>query len=717
MPTTAVPPKPRRRWWRRLFFAAFTVLLVIAVAPHAIALTSVREQIEAAIGDELGVRCRIDRLGFSWFSGIAAEGIELANPIGFPADHPMVRIRRCEGDLDLSQAVRGRFSLSGAMIGMQLFVDQHADGTTNVGFLEAGQERDRTQGSGSPRKGRRRGDGSVTSSSPVDLALVRLSLQVRESQLEIRREGRLLESLSDLTCQIQKPFGSQRVTLDLDTRLLPTTAASPAGRLTVRLDGNLATRAANALLTTTALDLQRWRPLVDAFAPGGLTALAGVANGTITATSAGGDYACNGELVIDNPNIAGPLVGDLVLQAPKWRLTPTMTVTTSADGTRTVDAEGFSLSLGFAEIRMMPNWQIGETLHGEQGLGFSASIDLEQIARLAPSLPGWVSNPGGNLVASLAVPFAALEDPNRPLLERLVGVLRPAKGSTIGITLGGQSFREGSLWGSLNEGQLTLELISGPPPPERNEIPFGLSAHVDLRAGQRLTSELDISLHDQALSGSSTNLLRYLVPVFAGLERSSDLVGTCTLHANLAGPLQRSGAQNWLQLFDEWTGKGTAGLKKASFTPIPALRGLLQPLGSFAALGDVANTALGKSGKLEITSLSMPWTLRQGLLETKAGQWLSKGQAIGLSGTARLDGTLDYGFDLSALLQGHRDGERVLQALGGKLPLAKLRGSVSAPNLAMPDVGTVARNVLQGGLEKEGTNVLRRALDDLLKKR
>lgn len=706
-----------------MFFTAFSVLLLIAVAPHAIALSSVREKIETAIGDELGVRCHIDRLGFSWFSGIAAEGLELANPLGFPADHPMLRLRRLEGDVDLAQAVRGRFSMSGSVIGMQVFVDQLADGTTNFDVLASEANRDKSSGRNTPKKGSKRSNGGTSSQSPLDLAQVRLALQARESQCEIRRDGKLIESLSDLSCQIQKPFGSQRVTLELDTRLLPGAASSQAGRLTVKLDGDLATQAANALLTTTGLDLQRWRPLVDAFAPGGLTALSGVANGTITATSDGGTMTCNGELVIDNPHIAGPLVGDLVLQAPKWRLTPTMTVTTNVDGTRTVDAKGFSLSLGFAEVTSMTSEQVSKRLNDATGLGLSTTFNLQEAAKLAPSVPTWLSNLTGSLQADVAVPFDVFDTSKGPLLERLRGNFSSPKSQAIGVTIAGFPLSAVPS-GKLQAGIFTLNLTETPSAPPSGVQPgtgkatsIELGSRIDLRAGQRLVSEILVRLPNQTLRGSTTEALRYLVPVLAGLGQNSDLSGRGSFEARLEGPLLRTGAQNWLQLFDEWTGNGTAALTQASFTPIPALRGLLQPLGSFALLGDAANTALGTSGKLEITSLSMPWTLRQGLLETKAGQWLSKGQAIGLSGTARLDGTLDYGVDLSALLKGHRDGERVLQALGGKLPLAKLNGSVAAPSLAMPDLGTVARNVLQNGLEKEGTNVLRRALDDLLKKR
>ena len=74
-PAPPVPPKRRRRWLRALFVVFVALLSLVVAAPHAVGIDAVRHQIEQGIGQELGVRCRIDRLGFSWFTGIAAEGL------------------------------------------------------------------------------------------------------------------------------------------------------------------------------------------------------------------------------------------------------------------------------------------------------------------------------------------------------------------------------------------------------------------------------------------------------------------------------------------------------------------------------------------------------------------------------------------------------------------------------------------------------------------
>ena len=64
--------------------------------------------------------------------------------------------------------------------------------------------------------------------------------------------------------------------------------------------------------------------------------------------------------------------------------------------------------------------------------------------------------------------------------------------------------------------------------------------------------------------------------------------------------------------------------------------------------------------------------------------------------------------DFASLLKGHKDGEKVLAALGGKLPGAKLGGTVDAPQLGLPEVGDLAtklleqqgKHLLEGGIKK-----------------
>jgi len=722
-PPPHAPPKPRRRWLRRLFFAALALALLLAAAPHALGLDAVRTRVAAAIGEQLGVPCRIDRLGFSWFTGVAAEGLELGNPPGFPTDHPLLHLRRCDGDLGLANLLRGRFDLSGAITGLHLVVDQRADGSTNVEAL--GRHANRS-GSGGPGSGSGTGSSSDPSSGrgkieirgAENLANLRLSLQLHEATLELRRDGQPLEALTELTCTVQKPFGSQKLTLDLDTRLRPLAAGDLPGRLTARLDADLGTQEVLALLTAAGLDLQRFRPLVDAFAPGRLAALAGVANGTLTAQLRGDELHTNGDLAVDRPRLAGPAFGPLALTAPRWQLRPTLRLAPAAGGGWQIAGEDFRLSLGFAELRFAGATATKELLRDRPGLGLQADFAVEDVLGMLPDRPDWLSA-GGRLTVAIAAPAARLEDLATLRLEDVAATIRTAKGSTFALAAAGIALEGTAVHGVLQGGEFTLDVLGPPPegappegaPPAKNSA-AGL--RVDLRRGQRLATQLGVSVRDRPVQGSAAELLRYAVPLLAGLDAgTADFRGRADLEVALRGPLLRLGAQNWLQLLDEWSGEGNVGLREASVTPGAALRGLLQPLGALPGL----EVALGDAGRLAIDSFSAPWTLHNGTLQTKASRWLAKGKAIGLSGTVHLDGTLDYGFDLSALLQGHRDGERVLAALGGRLPEARLTGTFAAPRLGLPDLAKTARTLLEQDLEAKGWQLLQKTLEGLKKKR
>ena len=75
-----------------------------------------------------------------------------------------------------------------------------------------------------------------------------------------------------------------------------------------------------------------------------------------------------------------------------------------------------------------------------------------------------------------------------------------------------------------------------------------------------------------------------------------------------------------------------------------------------------------------------------------------------------LFGTVDYALDFASLLAGHKDGDRVLAALGGKLPGARLTGSLDAPKLRLPDLGELATGLLEQNGWYRATEMLRRCV-------
>ncbi len=707
-PPPPVQPKRRRRWLRAGFVVLVALLSLVVAAPHVIAIDSVRQQIATGIGKELGVPCRIDRLGFSWFTGIAAEGIEIGNLAGFPTDHPLLRLRRFEGDLSLGQLVRGRFEVVGAVVGLQLFVDQHEDGTTNVSAL--GQRISRgastsTSGTGSGRNG-----GRATVARSPDLDDIRLELQVRESSVEIRRDTQLLETLTDLSCAVTKPFGSQRVAIDLDTRLRPLTPNGQPGRLTGKFDANLVTTDIDALLTAAGLDLQRWQPLVDTFAPGGLTALGGLVNGTLTARLAGQRrLTIDGNLTVVGPELAGDLVRGMHVRSERWTLTPNLTAELGAAGKPpTLDATKCSIDLGFLQVRGLTNAATERLLAGAPGLGLAYTLDTDQLAAFGGPMPEWLHGTQGRVTGEVGVPFGAEGIDLATLADRAVttGDLRAPR-----LAFAGAQLENLQGHGELRDGQFTFTTTEST---LLNQGGLTIDLRSNLRERNRLPTSLRVRWNGGRLQGGATTLLRYVVPMLAGLDaEGAQFTGLCDVAFELTGPALPTGEQNWLQMLNEWAGSGTLGLRQGTLSPAGALHGLLAPLGALPGL----NNTLGDAGKLAIDSFSAPWTLRAGTLEVKAARWLAKGKAIGLSGTARLDGTLNYGFDFTALLQGHRDGDRVLNAIGGKLPAAKLIGTFAAPSLGLPDLTQVARNAVEQQVQTEGKELLRKALDELLKKK
>ena len=64
------------------------------------------------------------------------------------------------------------------------------------------------------------------------------------------------------------------------------------------------------------------------------------------------------------------------------------------------------------------------------------------------------------------------------------------------------------------------------------------------------------------------------------------------------------------------------------------------------------------------------------------------------------------------LLRGRRDGEKVLEALGGTLSAAKLTGTLDNPKLGLPDVDDIAKKLL----ENKGSELIQKGLKGLFGK-
>ncbi len=707
-PVGTVPPKPRRRIWRKIAWGAGILVAVVAALPHAVALGFVRADAEAALSEMLGVPCRIERIGFSWFTGFGVQGVEIANPPDFRSDQPALRIARLGGDIGVLDVFGGRFDFSGSAAGLQVRIEEDERGRNNFAVL-FGSGVVVTSTSTPPRAPS--GERPPRPPAPPrleGLGRLQFDLQVQDALLEIRRRGELLESLTRVQCRLHKSFAAERIGVDFDADLQPIAGGTRPGRLEARLEADAATREAAGTLTAVDLDLSRYAPLLAAFLPGRVDKIAGIGNGTLTFRhERDGAVRLGGDLVIDGPQLAGPALAGMHVRADRWSLSPRIAIGASdADPAASLRSDAFAADLGFATLRGMSAADAAAALGRDGLLALRCELDLDAIAAFGGPVPTWLAGSGGRAQCIVGVPAEALTGDRANWLDAVV-----ATGSAAAkrIAAFGCELTTPGLVVHLAGGTLQLATVESS---TLNQGPLQLTATLDTRTGPRGTARVELAWQDGQLGGALHGALRYAVPLFAGLDpATADLRGIADLRFDLHGPLRPGPDQNWLQFANEWAGAGHVGLREASLRPASALRGLLQPLGAELA-------ALQTDGdRLPIDGFTNDFTLRAGFVECRLGEWLARGQRIGLSGRIGLDGVVDYGADLSSLLAAHRDGARVLEALGGKLPPARLAGTVAAPQLALPDLAAAVRDAAQRQLEQQGKDLLRRSIDELFRRK
>jgi hypothetical protein len=685
-------PRKRRRWWRAAFVVLVAMVGLLLAAPHAIAIDAVRERIEVELRRELGVPCRIGQLGFSWFTGVAVVGLEIGNPPGFESERPCLRCKRAAVDLSLLQRLQGRLGVDGDVDNLEVYVEQNADGTTNFERLFGLQFAPDHVPGVSREIGRR------------DLHALRFHLRVRESVLQIRREDELLESLAGIVCSVKKGFDTQRVAVDLDTKPMAIRSGAQPGRLGLEVAFEADTGIVDAKLSTAGLDLSRYEPLLATLFAGQVTGLAGIAHGAIAVRRPRREQiTIDGELSVFGPHVSGDLVAGIDVRSERWTLAPALRLRRAGSAWHVADADRLAIDLGWLRLRGLASAVATSVRPGTDAFALAYELDLDALAALGGPVPGWLEGTGSKVQGEIGMPRTW--DPSKldGLLEHCAVTVH-ATADTIAVAGLEVGKLEGT--GNLRDRQLRFDVHQALL--DRGAATLGLQ--VDLRT-QRLPSVITLRWNGGHLQPAGVEVMRFLVPMFAGLDAGvAELSGQCDLQLALQGPARAAPGQNWLQLLDEWVGSGKLGLRDATVTPAPAMAGLLMPLGELA--GDSEH---GTAGTLAIDSFEAPFRLERGAIAMRAAKWLRKGKQIGVSGATRLDGRLDLGFDLGALLRGHRDGERVLQAAGGTLPAARLTGTVESPTLSLPGIGDLLQKVLHQDLEQQASDGLRRLLDSLRK--
>jgi len=661
-------PTRRRKGLRRLLVIGGALAVLVLLAPTVLSMGMLRSIVQEQLQTNTRGEAQLESASFGWLSGLEVEGLRIDNPVGFSDERPAVSLQRLQADVSLAALLFGSLAASGEVTGLEVNVEQRSDGRTNLQELSVTAAATDNEEPSTSRPSADRGE-------PTPFAL---DFHIRDSAVTIRRTDpkiapadELLEALTELQCHAASASDSDEIDVEAEGKLR-------AGDLAVVLKLDPAAETTNAELTAHGLDLSAWRPLVDAVMPGQFTALAGRVDGEVTAKLHRGDQVeLAGDLVVEAPRVAGPIVQGMDLRSARWQLTPALTLGSGAS--TDIDASSFAVDLEWLHLH-------GEPASGEGRVAMRYDVDVAALAEFGGPIPALLKGSGTKLEGKVDVPTGELPT---DIAGWAKAIAASADLQIAALDLGGFSLRDLGLDLDVQGGKLALDTT---PDAKLDGGALALSFGVDLNDFANLPMTASIKWKGGKLTGGATRSLRYLMPMFAGLDSElADVLGDVDVDLSFAGPARKGDAETWLQWFDDWSGDGTLGLAGTSFSPSKGLQGLLQPLGALSArLAPVA-----EGGKLKIDSLEAPFSLSEGKLAMRGAKWLAAGKEIGLDGTVGMDGVVDYALDFAALLRGHKDGERVLAALGGKLPGARLTGSLDAPALGLPEVGDIATKLLE----------------------
>ncbi len=659
-----------------MWMALAAVMALVLLAPTILSMGALRSFVEGQLSERLRGDATVEDVSFGWLTGLEVQGLRVENPPGFSMERPAVTLQSLNADVALGALVFGELDASGELVGLAVHVEQREDGATNLQRLTAA-EAPPPVASAAP-------DAPDEDGAAAERPQFALDVRLRDGAVTIRREGELLETLTDFACAARSASGSDDVQIEASGKLR---AGDFAAQL--RLDPRAETT--DASLVAHGLDLAAWRPLLDSLMPGQWTDLSGKVDGEVRAKLHRGDQVeVDGELVVDGPHLAGPIVQGMDLRGDRWTIKPTLALGSAASST--LDASALGVDLEWLKIQGAP-----ASTAGRAALRYD--VDVAALAAFGGPIPAMLKGSGAKLAG-------ALDLPSEQLPTDLAGWARviaaDAAFDVTSMNAGGFALRDLGFALDVRDGQLKL---TTKPDARVDGGALALDVDVDLSDFGALPARAAIVWTGGKLTGGATQQLRYLAPMLAGLDRElADIVGRVDLELRVAGPAQRGEQQTWLEWADAWSGEGALRLNETTFSPARSLAGLLQPLGTWSA--ELAPIAQG--GKLKIDALSAPFSLTRGALSTAGATWLASGKEIGLVGSVGLDGVIDYALDLAPLLHGHRDGERVLAAFDSALPGATLSGTVDDPQLGLPKLGDIAtkalkdkgRELLEGGIQK-----------------
>jgi hypothetical protein len=239
-------------------------------------------------------------------------------------------------------------------------------------------------------------------------------------------------------------------------------------------------------------------------------------------------------------------------------------------------------------------------------------------------MPAQLRNIGGVVRGKVALPCAGAAVP--PLEQLLDGVDADASVAVQHLAFAGFDLTNLDARLRVQNGKLGLTTGTGT---LLNLGGLQLDLQSDLTRTATMPFQLQLQWRGGKVAGETAALLRYAVPLLAGLQgEAANFTSGIDLSLELQGAALPQTGQSWLQLLNTWQGSGDIALANGEVLPAPALQGLL----SF----------LGQQGKLAIDRLAGGFTLQQGTVESKLMRWVSKGRDYGLTGKVQLDGKLDF---------------------------------------------------------------------------
>lgn len=684
------------------------LVVLVAIAPMLLSLGFVHTKIEESAQSALGVPVHVGSYGVGWLSGLHVEGLTIDNPPGHPQDQKLLKLGSLTGDVSLTGLLRGKVALSGKVEGLDVRVHQKADGSLNVVELgkrgEVGPESKPERAPGGEEKGER---GADLSDVTLDLQLVGANVEIANEQTGV------LESIRNINASIVKPYGTSDVKLQVDAELHGPKESGAPGKVALHVDADAnLQRPVVAKFETTGLDFARYRPLLAAFVPADqITAFEGVLGGAIEAhvDVAQKDLALGGRMEVAKPHFAGPLLQGMNLEAEQWVIEPVMKVLFhGGTGTPEVDTGGLLVDLGFVKLDGMPAADARALTGDRPSVGAKLLVDVAKLSEAGGPMLEAIAGSKGSVqgqAAFVTVPEAF--DPEH-LKERFADYVNASADVNVDrIVIQSNELQNLTAKLSVQNGAVHLDGKA-----QLNGGTATITADTDLHDMQQLPGKLKLSVQDAKLGETAVGLIRYAVPVLAGLDVSKNLDFSSKLNTEVefSGPLMKGSGESILQWLNAWSGAGDIALKDGQFKPAAQLAGLLQ--------------LTGQNDTIAFDDLSTSFKMAMGAVETSLVKLSSKAQTIGLSGRTTLAGDIDYTIDISDVIKKQKHGDEILKALGGVVPAARLTGSLDAPKLELPDLGAIAQQALGGAVQKAAEDALQKniekgleGLDKILKKK